>query len=106
MPCFECSFDCPLAGKTQSIRNCPQCGMGMVIKKKTNGIGFFLGCKGYPSCSKSLWFPPEIDLVESTRNICNICKTQNQNSFYILNFKFNPKKILPGDPTEVNKINY
>ena len=40
MPCFACSYDCPLARKTIPLMSCPACGTGQLElrKPKTNYV--------------------------------------------------------------------
>lgn len=76
---------------------CPQCGSGFTIKRKKDG-GVFLGCSGYPNCTKTLWLPSELESVSLTGDMCPKCVPKQCR---MLNLKFFANRVVPGDPTEV-----
>jgi DNA topoisomerase-3 len=99
MPCFKCAAVCPLAGRRvdQTVLSCPRCGRDMRLKKKKDGNSFFIGCSGYPNCTKILSLPAAIETVEVTGTRCSQCQHHN---LHKLTITFNPKKIRPGDPIQ------
>jgi len=57
--------------KTQQfIGVCPACGKDLTIKKSKNGR--FIGCDGYPECTKA--YPlPNGAMIQTTETICPVC---------------------------------
>ncbi len=54
----------------QHIGICPDCGNDMIIKKSKNGN--FIGCNGYPECSRA--YPlPRGAMVQTQETTCPIC---------------------------------
>lgn len=60
----------------QTVLKCPLCGMDMVLRRKREGTGKFIGCMGYPDCRNAVWFPGNVEDVvlsgESCSEVCNI----------------------------------
>ena len=63
--------DIKSALKTQQfIGVCPACGKDLTIKKSKNGR--FIGCDGYPGCTKA--YPlPNGAMIQTTETICPVC---------------------------------
>lgn len=56
--------------KQQFVGICPSCGNSMTIKKSKNGN--FIGCNGYPECTRA--YPlPKGALVQMTDSVCPVC---------------------------------
>ncbi len=54
----------------QHIGVCPSCGSDMIIKKSKNGN--FIGCNGYPECTRA--YPlPRGAMIQSTEEFCKVC---------------------------------
>ena len=58
----------------------------MVLRTKKDGKGFYLGCKGYPSCNNAIWFPSSIKQATVTDEYC-------ENVIFQIEFFFNFSKI-------------
>eukprot|EP01103_Thecamoeba_quadrilineata_P000936 TRINITY_DN10828_c0_g1_i1.p1 TRINITY_DN10828_c0_g1~~TRINITY_DN10828_c0_g1_i1.p1 ORF type:complete len:959 (+),score=147.26 TRINITY_DN10828_c0_g1_i1:12-2888(+) len=98
-PCFDCSFrNCPLATKEQVVRKCPMCRADMILKKKKDNSGYYVGCKGYPNCKNSVWLPAGLKECSVTQIVCSICRPQ---PVFHLSFSFIYGYIptLPSDYT-------
>ncbi len=46
------------------------CQAQLVLKSKKDGKGFYLGCRTYPTCKTTLWFPSSIKEAQATDEIC------------------------------------
>ena len=60
MRCFQCPADCPLAGGSSDVpvKACPLCAQPLQLKRKKNGAGFFVGCKGFRGgCQYTVFLP-------------------------------------------------
>ncbi|RNA12480.1 DNA topoisomerase 3-alpha isoform X1 [Brachionus plicatilis] len=55
-----------------SILEC-SCKSNMVLRTKKDGKGFYLGCRGYPSCNNAIWFPSSIKQATATDEYCQNC---------------------------------
>jgi len=56
--------------KQQFVGLCPSCGNSMTIKKSKNGN--FIGCNGYPECTRA--YPlPKGALIQMTDSVCPVC---------------------------------
>ena len=56
--------------KQQFVGICPTCGNSMTIKKSKNGN--FIGCNGYPACTRA--YPlPKGALIQMTDSVCPVC---------------------------------
>ena len=56
--------------KQQYVGLCPSCGNSMTVKKSKNGN--FIGCNGYPECTRA--YPlPKGALVQMTDTVCPVC---------------------------------
>ncbi len=56
--------------KQQFVGLCPTCGNSMTIKKSKNGN--FIGCNGYPECTRA--YPlPKGALIQMTESVCPVC---------------------------------
>ena len=60
----------PLALKTESGEEmeCPKCGKGKVIPKKTRKGRWFYGCNRYPDCDFASWTKPTIDTEKELKD--------------------------------------
>jgi ssDNA-binding Zn-finger/Zn-ribbon topoisomerase 1 len=68
----------------------------MVLRKKKEGTGYFIGCKGYPTCNSALWLPDGITNATVTSANCDKCK-----SCALIRFTFKKQSIPLGYPTDV-----
>lgn len=54
----------------KSVLKCPKCGSDMILRKKKNGDGKYLGCVGFPGCKNSVWFAGYITTIEVLDESC------------------------------------
>ncbi|XP_029713941.2 DNA topoisomerase 3-alpha [Aedes albopictus] len=62
----------------QEVCKCPKCSQMMALKKKKDGIGYYLGCLGFPDCRNSVWFDENIKEASGTDEICPRCGGSNK----------------------------
>jgi ssDNA-binding Zn-finger/Zn-ribbon topoisomerase 1 len=46
------------------------CQAQLVLKSKKDGKGFYLGCRTYPDCKITIWFPSSVKDAQATDDIC------------------------------------
>ena len=46
------------------------CQAQLVLKTKKDGKGFYLGCRTYPNCKTTIWFPSSVKDAQATDDIC------------------------------------
>lgn len=58
----------------ERVTTCNKCKTNnIVLKKKKNGIGYFLTCDGYPVCQNTVWLPEELESIEMLDTKCEKC---------------------------------
>lgn len=68
----------------------------MVLRKKKEGNGYFIGCKGYPSCNNAIWLPDGIVSATTLNSFCEKCRNCN-----LIHFVFKKQSMPPGYPIDV-----
>lgn len=51
-------------------RQCPQCSLDMVLRKKKDNQGFFFTCVGFPECKTAIWLPSTVLSVDIDPQTC------------------------------------
>lgn len=74
------------------IFKCPKCGSNMTLKNRKQGTGKYIGCMGYPNCNNAIWFPQNIECVESLDEICS--QVSIIYSYNIYNYCYNIYLLL------------
>jgi len=101
--CFQCNLmECPLAKKTESvesIRPCPQCKTSsMVIRRRKDGSGYFIGCRGFPACKSVLWLPKHTVNISVVKDrVCNHCLPK---PFHLVNIVLKTDTVSLGGNSE------
>jgi DNA topoisomerase-3 len=93
--CFNCNEKtCPLSNKQETYGVCPDCKDTLILKK--NKTSWVISCKGYPTCTHTIWLPKESKTVECTRS-CTHCQRNR------LHFVFETGSMPPhiGEDVEV-----
>lgn len=79
-PIFECS-----------------CKSQVILRKKKDGRGFYMGCRNYPTCRNSVWFPASVLNAVVTDQVCQTCLPRNVKK---IQFKFERGGVLFTIPTD------
>ncbi|KAG5490206.1 hypothetical protein JKF63_00325 [Porcisia hertigi] len=89
--CFQCTADCPLAKglETIGITTCIACRQHE-LRLRSGPNGFFLSCKGYPSCNLRVALPAATSVKPSPSQLCPAC------SAVLLTFDFSGRQGVPG----------
>lgn len=81
----------------QIVKPCNKCGENMLLRKKKDNKGFYLGCVAYPNCRNALWFPDFVLNAEVTDRTCSQCQP---GPVHLLKFQFRPGSVpsfMPND---------
>ncbi|CCW69301.1 unnamed protein product [Phytomonas sp. Hart1] len=90
--CFQCTVsNCPLAkGLEQlAITRCQSCKEND-LRLRSNATGYYLSCKGYPTCSFSVGLPKANAITPNPTQRCPTCQTM------MLTFDFGAMPVVPG----------
>ncbi|KAG5464898.1 hypothetical protein LSCM4_00344 [Leishmania orientalis] len=89
--CFQCTADCLLAKglETIGITTCIACHRHE-LRLRSGPNGFFLSCKGYPSCNLSVSLPAAASVKPSPLQRCPACNA------VLLTFDFSGRQGVPG----------
>lgn len=60
----------------KTVLKCPKCANDMILKKRNNVNGYYIGCCGFPACRNAVWLPLSIEQVDISQNSCGIVSTQ------------------------------
>lgn len=81
----------------QDAKPCNKCGEKMLLRKKKDNKGFYLGCVAYPNCRNVLWFPDFVLNAEVTERTCSQC---TPGPVHLIKFKFRPGSVPSFIPNE------
>ncbi|CBZ26172.1 putative DNA topoisomerase III [Leishmania mexicana MHOM/GT/2001/U1103] len=89
--CFQCTADCPLAKGLEAIgiTTCIACCQHE-LRLRSGAKGFFLSCRGYPSCHLRVSLPAAASVKPSPSQRCPAC------SAVLLTFDFSGRQGVPG----------
>ncbi|CAC9551031.1 DNA topoisomerase III [Leishmania donovani] len=89
--CFQCTADCPLAKGLEAIgiTTCIACRQHE-LRLRSGANGFFLSCRGYPSCHLRVSLPAAASVKPSPSQRCPAC------SAVLLTFDFSGRQGVPG----------
>ncbi|KPA81303.1 putative DNA topoisomerase III [Leptomonas pyrrhocoris] len=89
--CFQCMADCPLAKGLESIgiTPCIACRQNE-LRLRASSNGYFLSCKGYPSCSLLVSLPAATAVKPCPTQRCPSCNA------VLLTFDFRGVQGVPG----------
>ncbi|CAJ1047100.1 putative Toprim domain/DNA topoisomerase/GRF zinc finger containing protein [Leishmania shawi] len=89
--CFQCTADCPLAKGLEAIgiTTCIACHQHE-LRLRSGPNGFFLSCRGYPSCHLSVSLPAAASVKPSPSQRCPACNA------VLLTFDFSGRQGVPG----------
>lgn len=91
--CYNCGEKkCPLSSKSEIFGKCPECKNDLQLKKTKEK--YFIGCKGYPKCSKSIWLPSAEEISVTDEN-CEEC------NYKLLRFLFKDGQLPPTIPIDI-----
>ncbi|KAL3875514.1 hypothetical protein ACJMK2_033460 [Sinanodonta woodiana] len=85
-----------LESMPMTVMKCPQCGSDMQLKSKKNNKGYYIGCIGYPTCRKAVWFPDSVVEARVSDNTCPQCGPD----VHRIEFKFKRGSVPPTIPLE------
>lgn len=52
------------------VLKCPKCNNSMIIKKRTNDVGYYMSCCGFPACKNAVWFPGFVEQIDVMNDSC------------------------------------